>query len=53
MIIWSSLLAAAGLAAVHVFSNALRVFEGVPRSRFLSLAGGMSVAFVILGCCPA
>jgi hypothetical protein len=52
VIVASSLLAAAGLAAVHLFSNVLRVFDGVPRSRFLSIAGGMSVAFVILRLLP-
>ena len=53
MSIWAPLLAAAGLAAVHVFSQQLRVLDGVPRSRFLSLAGGMAVAFVVLRLLPA
>ena len=48
MNVWAPLLAAAGLAAVHVFSQRLRILDGVPRSRQLSIAGGMAVAFVIL-----
>ena len=47
------LLAAAALAAVHVLSQRLRVLDGVPRSRMLSIAGGMAVAFVILRLLPA
>ena len=48
-----SLLTAVGLAAVHVFSQRLRVLDGVPRSRFLSIAGGIAVAFVLLRLLPA
>lgn len=40
------LAAAAGLAAVHLMSQRLRVLGGIPRNRFLSIAGGMAVAFV-------
>ena len=47
------LLAALGLASVHLFSQQLRVLDGVPRSRFLSLAGGMAVSFVLLRLLPA
>ena len=47
------LLAAFGLASVHLFSQQLRVLDGVPRSRFLSLAGGMAVAFVLVRLLPA
>lgn len=46
------LLAAFGLAAVHLFSSYLRGLDGPPRSRFLSVAGGISVAFVILRLLP-
>lgn len=53
MNLWAPFLAAAGLAAVHLFSQKLRVLDGVPRSRFLSIAGGMAVAFVILRLLPA
>lgn len=38
------LLAAAGLALVHVFAGRLRFLDGIPRSRWLSIAGGVSVA---------
>ncbi len=41
-------LAAAGLASVHLLSNVLRLLDGIPRSRFLSIAGGMSVSFVFV-----
>lgn len=47
-----SLLAAAVLASVHVFSAQLRVLREIPRSRLLSIAGGMSVAFVVLRILP-
>ena len=47
------LLAALGLACVHLFSQQLRFLDGVPRSRFLPLAGGMAVAFVLLRLLPA
>lgn len=47
-----SLLAAAALASVHVFSTQLRVLREIPRSRFLSIAGGISVAFVVLRILP-
>ena len=48
-----SLVAAAILAAVHVFSRRLRVLKGVPRRRVLSAVGGMAVAFVVLRLLPA
>ncbi|GAB3833205.1 hypothetical protein [Pontibacter rugosus] len=50
--VWIPLAAGAGLATVHIFSNYLRMLDGVPRSRFLSVAGGMSVAFVVLRLLP-
>lgn len=53
MILVLSLLAATGLAAVHVFSQRLRVLDGVPRNRLLSFVGGMAVAFVVLRLLPA
>ena len=40
-----SLLAAAGLALVHVFSARLFALPAVPRSKWLSLSSGMAVAF--------
>lgn len=38
--------AALALASVHVFAGKLRFLDGIPRSRWLSLAGGISVAYV-------
>ena len=51
--IWVSFAGAALLAAVHVFSQKLRILGGVPRSRVLSAVGGMAVAFVVLQLLPA
>lgn len=48
-----SLAAAVALALVHILSNSLRVLDGIPGSRFQSIAGGMAVAFVILQLLPA
>ena len=45
-------LAAVVLAAVHVFAGKLRFLEGIPRSRWLSLAGGISVAYVFARLLP-
>lgn len=44
---------ALALAAVHVFSARLRFLREVPRSRFLSVAGGISVAYVVLRILPS
>ncbi len=44
--------AAAALALVHVFAGQLRFFSSVPRSRWLSLAGGVSVAYVFVHLLP-
>lgn len=40
------------LSAVHVFSSYLRFLDGPPRSKFLSVAAGISVSFVILRLLP-
>ncbi len=48
-----SFLAATALAAVHLFSPRLRVLHEIPRSRLLSVAGGISVAFVVLRLLPS
>ncbi|RUR34311.1 hypothetical protein [Vreelandella nanhaiensis] len=42
-----------GLAAVHVFANKLRKLSAVPRSAWLSWAGGISVAYVFIHVFPA
>ncbi len=48
----AALAAAAGLALVHLLAGRLRFLEGVPRSRWLSTAGGVSVAYVFLHLLP-
>jgi len=45
-------LAAVLLALVHVFAGRLRFLGGIPRSRWLSLAGGISVAYVFARLLP-
>ena len=48
----ASLAAVALLAVVHVVTPALRFLEGTPRSIWLSLAGGVSVAYVFVHLLP-
>ena len=40
------------LAVVHLLAGKLRFLEGVPRSRWLSLGGGISVAYVFVHLLP-
>ncbi|MDX1546047.1 MAG: hypothetical protein R3247_03615 [Rhodothermales bacterium] len=40
------------LAAVHLFGERLRVLHGMPRSRWLSAAGGVSAAYVFVHLLP-
>lgn len=47
-----SLLAVATLVAVHLFSGKLRFLDGTPRSVWLSIAGGVSVAYVFIHLLP-
>ncbi len=47
-----ALVAAAGLALVHLVAGQLRFLEGIPRSRWLSTAGGISVAYVVIHLLP-
>ncbi|HEV2150238.1 MAG TPA: hypothetical protein VGR37_22760 [Longimicrobiaceae bacterium] len=47
-----SLGAAILLAAVHVLSRLLRRLQELPRSRFLSFAGGMSLSWAVLRTLP-
>lgn len=50
---WNATLAAvAGLALVHLLAGHLRFLEGIPRNRWLSFAGGVSVAYVIVRILP-
>jgi hypothetical protein len=44
--------AVAVLAAIHIASNRLTFLDVIPRSRWLSLAGGVSVAYVFLRLLP-
>ena len=45
-------LAAAALAVVHLTAGAMRFLDVVPRSRWLSAAGGVSVAYVFVHLLP-
>jgi hypothetical protein len=47
-----SVVLAAGLAGVHLFSGRLQFLGGSPRSRWLSAAGGVSVAYVFVHLLP-
>lgn len=51
MLYFAGLLAAA-LAAVHLFVGRLRFLDVVPRSRWLSGAGGVAIAYVFLHILP-
>ena len=46
------ILLAAGLALVHLFAGRLRFLSTIPRSRWLSFAGGISVAYVFAHLLP-
>src|SRR6476661_8885811 len=48
IILIAAALAAILLAVVHVLTPALRFLEGTPRSVWLSIAGGVSVAYVFV-----
>ncbi len=48
----AALVAAVALAVVHVLSGGMRFLHGVPRSRWLSAFGGVSVAYVFLHLLP-
>lgn len=52
MIVAISFIAAAVLAVIHLIANRLRFLDGIPRSRWLSIAGGVSVAYVFLHLLP-
>jgi zinc transporter ZupT len=47
-----SLLVVIGLVLAHLFSGRLRFLEGTPRSIWLSMAGGVSVAYVFVHLLP-
>lgn len=44
--------AAVGLAAVHLLAGKLRALEVIPRSRWLSAGGGISVAYIFVHVLP-
>jgi hypothetical protein len=48
----AALLTAACLATIHLFVSRLRILRGVPRSRWLSAAGGAAVAYIFLHLLP-
>lgn len=50
--IYISFGAALALAVVHLLAGHLRFIDVIPRSRFLSLAGGISVSYVFLQLLP-
>jgi hypothetical protein len=41
-----------GLAAIHLYSGRMRFLDVLPRSRWLSVAGGISVAYVFVHLLP-
>ena len=47
-----AILAAVALALVHLFASGLRFLDVVPRSRWLSAAAGISVAYVFVHLLP-
>ena len=49
---WAALACAVVLAAVHLFAGRLRFLRNIPRSRWLSLAGGASVGYVFIHLLP-
>lgn len=48
----AAVIAALLLAAVHVVTPSLRFLEGIPRNAWLSMAGGVSVAYVFVHLLP-
>lgn len=52
MFFWWSLVLAIGFALIHFFSKNMTFLSEKPRSRFLSIAGGISVAYVFVHLLP-
>lgn len=50
--IWCQALVVAVFVMVHLFAGRLRFLNEIPRSRWLSMAGGISVAYVFLHIFP-
>lgn len=49
---WTSLIYIIGFVLIHLFSKNMKFLDVVPRSRFLSVVGGISVAYVFLHLLP-
>jgi len=49
---WDTLIYITGFVLIHIFSKNMKFLDGVPRSRFVSAAGGISVAYVFLHLLP-
>lgn len=49
---WTTLIYIIGFVLIHLFSRNMKFLKVVPRSRFLSMAGGISVAYVFLHLLP-
>ena len=48
----AAFLTAVGLVAVHLLGGRLRFLEAIPRSRWLSIAGGVAVAYALVHLLP-
>ncbi|MDN7243285.1 hypothetical protein QWY14_15885 [Planococcus sp. N028] len=48
MAFWLSFIFIIGFVLIHIFSKNMKFLKAVPRSRLLSIAGGISVAYVFL-----
>jgi zinc transporter ZupT len=46
------LFASLGLALIHLFASKLRFLDVIPRSRWLSFAGGVSIAYALIHLLP-
>lgn len=51
-IFWLSAIFAVTLALIHLYSGKLRFLNTMPRSRWLSMASGVSVAYVFIHILP-
>ena len=51
MVLFTALLVT-GLAIIHLFSGSIRFLDVLPRSRWLSAADGISVAYVFVHLLP-
>lgn len=49
---WTSLIYIIGFVLIHLFSRNMKFLDSVPRSRFMSVVGGISVAYVFLHLLP-